>query len=77
MTDWPTCSRCGRSILLHHMWGLYAYCSSARTKQNQASFTVAQVNDVHRTLGHKLNRTSIEAEAKEREIEGQAKIDLA
>ena len=77
MTTWPSCSKCGKTILTHQLWGIYAYCDTVRGPESRASFSVTEVNEVHRTLGHKLSATMIEEEAAERQITGQQKMDLA
>lgn len=50
---WPTCRDCGRSILLHHLRGKYAYCDHVGGKH--ATFTIKQINEVQLTPGNKVS----------------------
>lgn len=74
MTTWPTCTRCQRSIMWHELRGQKALCANSSTP---GDFTVTQVNEVRRVLGHHLTETAIQQEAEERQIAGQEKMKLA
>lgn len=64
---YPTCV-CGKSILHHRLVGIYAYCDpdvrSAETRST--SFTIAQINHVHRVLGHSVSISARQKEIEER-----------
>lgn len=65
---YPTCDKCGKSILHHRLVGTLAYCDpkirSVETRTR--SFTVTQINNVHRVLGHSISSSARDAERKER-----------
>lgn len=65
--NYPMCD-CGKSILHHRLVGIYAYCDpevrSAETRSR--SFTIAEINNVHRVLGHPVSISAREKEAKEK-----------
>lgn len=65
---YPICESCQQSILMHRLVGVIAYCDpkvrSAETRSE--SFTVKDINDVRRTLGHKLSYYARDRERMER-----------
>lgn len=66
---WPICSRCNQSILRHALRGRRAYCGSYVAGVKPAPFSVLQVNDVRRTLGHRVSDAALDAENRERAME--------
>lgn len=54
--EWPRCGKCHRSILVHTIRGLVAYCEPVASigrpvTPPRATFDVAQVGEVRSALG--------------------------
>lgn len=71
---WPTCNNCGRSITVHYLRGSSAYCALEYrvrdpkphyVKGNLSTFTVAEVNQLVRALGHQPSAKAVELETKQ------------
>ena len=63
--SWPTCGKCNKSILVHHLTGARAYCDTIRRAETRSTFTATEVNQVRRTLGHKLSHNARDLERRE------------
>jgi len=66
MSDWPICTKCSQSILVHRLVGALAYCDpNVRTVETRSSFGYGEVNRVHRTLGHSVSHHAQDLERRE------------
>jgi hypothetical protein len=61
------CTKCGRGLGLHHLFGHLAYCTSERSPESRGTFTIREVNDMHRTLGHPIGQQALDLERREAE----------
>ena len=68
---YPTCDRCERSILQHRLVGVMAYCDpKVRSEETRTrSFSITEINTVHRVLGHSISQSALNAERNEQRRE--------
>lgn len=59
--EYPTCGKCGRSIMVHYIRGQVAYCDQGGASPPRASFDIIQIVDVRSASGMRVTRAMAEA----------------
>ncbi|NIP34591.1 MAG: hypothetical protein GWO27_06910 [Thermoplasmata archaeon] len=67
MPEWKRCTRCGKTILVHVVVGMHAYCDIGMTTKSH-DFDAADIEDLYLSIGKKVPETVSQKAVKARAI---------